>query len=249
MDATTPTSSRASRIAAYALGAFICVELVYLPLSNLLQRVPRRMPPLPDEMLSRYQREGGSTVSEPAQSAIDAVGSASDRWGELTGQHQCWSLFAPRFGPNGTFLTLQVTASDGPTSELRSRFEPGDPDDYVRFDVMHYRLFYREMSYAQIYWTWQPDSFATRGEEWRDVIREYTTTSRRSLAAYVRWRLAEEYSGPAVREVIVAVRVFPPSPRDTGPRPDPVTIPIARWTPDRPEALAAYDPVRQTFDD
>jgi hypothetical protein len=236
-----------ARVTSYLLGGFVCVQLVYLPLSNLLQRVPRRMDPLPDEMLARYDREGRATAVEPVQCAIDAVGTASDRWGELTGQTQCWSLFAPRFGRAGTFLTLQVRSADGTTTELRSRFEPADPDDYVRFDLPHYRLFYREMSYANIYWTWEPDSFETRGEEWREVIRDYVTTYRRSLSAYVRWRLAEAYAGRPVRDVTVAVRVFLPPKPGVSPRPEPVTIPMARWVPDRPDVLAAYDPEMRTF--
>jgi hypothetical protein len=141
-----------------------------------------------------------------------------------------------------------VTADDGTTTELRSRFEPADPNDYVRFDLTHYRLFYREMSYAQIYWTWQEDSFETRGDEWRDVIRDYATTFRRSLSAYVRWRLAEDYTGPNVRDVTVAVRIFlPPKRGGTSPRPEPVTIPMVRWGPERPEGLGAYDPVTGKF--
>src|SRR5437660_1550925 len=35
------------RIASYLLGLFVCAELVYLPLSNVLQRVPRQVPPRP----------------------------------------------------------------------------------------------------------------------------------------------------------------------------------------------------------
>jgi hypothetical protein len=236
------------RVVSYLLGAFVCIQIIYLPLANVIQRVPRRMPPLPDEVLVRLQREGQVTSSEPVQSAIDAIGTATDRWGELTAQSQGWSLFAPRFGTAGTFLTLQVTASDGTTTELRSRFEPEDPNDYMRFDLAHYRLFYREMSFALIYWTWDADSFDTRGEEWRDVIHEYATTFRRSLSTYVRWRLAEEYSGPAVREVTVAVRVFlPPKPGGTSPRPEPVTVPMARWVPERPDGLEAFDPVTSRF--
>jgi hypothetical protein len=243
-----PRRPLSARIASYLLGAFVCIELVYLPLANFIQRVPRQMPPLPDEQLARYQVEGQATDSESMQSAIDSVGTATDRWGELTAQSQGWSLFAPRFGTSGVFLTLQVMADDGTTTELRSRFEPPDTNDYIRFDLTHYRHFYREMSYAQVYWTWQDDSFATRGVEWRDVIREYTTTYRRSLSAYVRWRLAKEYAGPAVREVIVAVRVLPPPKGgESSPRPAPVTVPMARWAPDQPERLDSYDPMTRTF--
>src|SRR5687768_7805683 len=132
-------TSRLTRVASYLLGAFVCLQLVYLPLANLIQRVPRRMPPLPDELLTRRDREGRATDSEAVQSAIDATGAACDRYGELTAQSQGWSLFAPRFGANGTFLTLQVTHPDGTTSELRSRFEPDNPDDYVRYDLTNYR--------------------------------------------------------------------------------------------------------------
>src|SRR5215210_2943156 len=122
-------SPRLTRLASYLLGAFVCIELVYLPLSNATQRVPRRMAPLPDELLTRFDREGRVTEVESVQSAIDATGTACDRWGELTAQAQGWSLFAPRFGENGTFVTLQVTGTDGTTGELRSQFEPADPDD------------------------------------------------------------------------------------------------------------------------
>jgi len=236
------------RIASFLLGVFVCIQIIYLPLANVMQRVPRRMPPLPEEVLVRLQHEGQATTSEPVQSTIDAIGTATERWGELTAQGQGWSLFAPRFGAAGTFLTLQVTSTDGTTTELRSRFEPKDPQDYIRFDLTHYRLFYREMSFALIYWTWEADSFETRGEEWRDVIREYAMTFRRSLSAYVRWRLAEDYSGAEVRDVTVAVRVFlPPKPGGTSPRPEPLTIPMARWAPEQPGSLAAWDPVTGMF--
>jgi hypothetical protein len=234
-----------TRVASYLLGAFVCIELVYLPLSNVIQRVPRRMAPLPDELLTRFDREGQATP-EPVQSAIDATGTACDRWGELTAQAQGWSLFAPRFGENGTFVTLQVTAADGTTTELRSRFEPADPDDFVRLDLTNHRLFNREGSYAIIYATWTPESFAARGEDWRQAIRETVTTYRRSLSAYVRWRLREEYAGLEVREVVVAVRVFLPP--KGGTRPPALAIPLAKWVPERPDPLVPFDPVTGRFD-
>ncbi|HKB02441.1 MAG TPA: hypothetical protein VKD90_09480 [Gemmataceae bacterium] len=238
-------SPRLTRVASCLLGVFVCIELVYLPLSNAIQRVPRRMAPLPDELLTRFDREGRVTDVEPVQSTIDVTGTACDRWGQLTAQGQGWSLFAPRFGENGAFVTLHVTATDGTTTELRSRFEPADPDDFVRLDLTNHRLFNREGSYAIVYAMWTPDSFAARGEDWRRAIAETVTTFRRSLSAYVRWRLREEYTGPAVREVAVAVRVFlPPS---NGTRPPPLAIPVAKWVPDRPDQLVPFDPVTGTF--
>src|SRR5215510_7072897 len=103
-----------TRLTRYLLGTFICVQLVYLPLANILERIPRSPDPLPDEILGRRnQREGRAVNSDSVQSTIDTVGVACDRWADGTGQTQGWSLFAPRFGEAGTFLTLIVTAKDG----------------------------------------------------------------------------------------------------------------------------------------
>jgi hypothetical protein len=68
---------------------------------------------------------------------------------------------------------------------------------------------------------------------------------RRSLSAYVRWRLREDYPDRPVREVVVAVRVFL-SPKG-GTRPPAVAVPLARWVPDRPDELAPFDPVTGRF--
>ena len=233
------------RFASRLLGAVVCAQLLYLPLANFLQRVPRQMPPLPDEILGRLQREGPATGSDAGQAVIDAAGTACDRYGEATAQGQNWSLFAPRFGEAGTFLTLAVTTADGPV-ELRSRFEPADPDHYVRFGLADYRVFYREMSYALVYSTWTPTEFVEHGPDWQQAVREHVAAFRHTLPAYVRWRLDRELPGVVVREVVVAVRVFPPPPPGQT-RPAPVTLPLARWVAARPGELTAYDPVTQLF--
>lgn len=228
------------RIASYLIGAFVCVQLVYLPLANFIQRVPRQADPLPDEIPSLLRIEGRANDSDAVQGAIDGAGKASDRWAQVTGQGQGWSLFAPRFGEAGTFLTLEVLTGAGDRTELRSRFEPADPSHYVRFDVLNYRLFYREMSYALFYSTWTPDSFATQGGEWRTDIRDFVTTYRRSMSAYVRWRVETELPGADPREVRINIRVFlPPKPGETA-RPAPIAVPFARWTPNE---LMPFDPM------
>jgi hypothetical protein len=52
-------------------------------------------------------------------------------------------------------------------------------------------------------------------------------------------------AGVEAREVIVAVRVHLP-PKD-GQRPAPVVVPLAQWTPERPDELVPFDPVKGTF--
>jgi hypothetical protein len=234
----------ATRLASYFLGAFLCVEMLYIPLANFIQLIPREPAPLPEEISGRLQREGQATDVEPVQAAIDNTGHACDSWGEATGQGQGWSLFAPRFGEAGTFLTLDVLSDDGTRTELRSQFEPADPDHYVRFDVMNYRLFYREMSYALIYSTWTPESFAKQGEEWRQVLRKHVTTFRSSLSAYVLWWSKSERPDTNPIEVTISVRVILP-PRNDQPRPKPEVVPLARW---RENQLVPFDPIRGRFE-
>jgi hypothetical protein len=237
--------ARLQRLASYLLGAFVCAELIYIPLTNILQRIPRQVPLLPVEILGRLQVEGRATNSDTGQAVIDATGTACDRWGEATAQGQNWSLFAPRFGEAGTFLTLEVMTADGPV-ELRSRFEPGDPNHYVRFNLVDYRIFYREMSYAFAYTNWTSESYAERREEWREAIHDHVAAFRHTLPAYVRLRLERELPGVSVREVIVAVRVFLP-PKPSGPRPAPVKLALAKWVPERPGEVLAFDVVSEKF--
>jgi len=233
------------RIASYLIGLFVCVQLAYLPLANILQRIPRRPDPLPDEILGRHQREGRASDSDSIQTILDTTGKSCDRWAEATGQAQGWSLFSPRFGEAGTFLTLDVTAADGSHAELRSRFEPSDPSHYIRYDVVNYRLFYREMSYALIYAHWTPDSFSTQADEWRLAIRHHVSAFRRSLSAYVRWRAATESPDLLIQKITIHVRVFlPPEPGDDAPRPAPILVPLAQWS---SGALVPYDPVAGDF--
>lgn len=237
------------QIARYLLGAFICVELAYLPLANFLQRVPRHPSPLPEEIISRFpQREGEATSSELIQSGIDTVGIGCDRWAESTGQGQGWSLFAPRFGEAGTFLTLQAITKDGTRTQLRSRFEPADPSNYIRYDVLNYRSYYREMSYALIYGNWTEASFANEPEAWREAIREHVRAFRRSLTAFVHWRFATELPSSEIKEVLINVRVFlPPNPDDDSARPAPIEVPLAKWTSNDPTELFPFNPITSQF--
>ena len=230
------------RLPSYLVGVFVCAQLVYLPLSNLLLAVPREPAPATPEFLDAYQAEGRVSRYDAVQQPVEAVGDLCSRYGELTCQPQGWALFAPRFGPAGAFLTLRATTADG-TTELRSTFEPADPAHYIRFNLVDYRPYYREMGYAILYSTWTPDAFATDGEAWRKEIADHVRTFRRSMAAYVRWRLTE--AGLAnVREIVVGVRVFPGTePGAAGPRPAPVFVPLGLWDPDRPDHVRAFDPV------
>src|SRR5436309_290480 len=80
------------------LGLFILWELFYLPASNLIKFAPLRLPEHHGETNDDIQLRGRAYRVDVAQSALDALGTVLIRWGELSGQIQGWSLFAPNFG-------------------------------------------------------------------------------------------------------------------------------------------------------
>src|SRR5207245_4170557 len=78
------------------LGWFILFQLVYIPGANVLKFLPATLPPRRDEFDDNIQLPGRLRLSA-LQPVLDSAVAASDRWGELTGQTQGWSLFAPHF--------------------------------------------------------------------------------------------------------------------------------------------------------
>jgi hypothetical protein len=235
-----------TRLISYLLGGFICWELVFLPLSNFWLLVPREMPPLPSEILSQYQRTGRATPNDTVQAGAEAVGQVSDAWAYGTGQIPGWLLFAPVFPEAGAFLNMRLETADGQIAERRSPFEPEDAARYVRFQPVEHRLFNREILYAIVYAGWKPDSFRTRGPEWKDAINEHVLAFRPSLCRYVQWQIREwKAANPeaAVTRVLIGVRVYGTNPIGADPiRAEPVLVPLARWDADKPDDLTAYDP-------
>ena len=72
--------------------------------------------------------------------------------------------------PRGERLSLQIDASllasprTVATIDNRALEHGRRLAQTVRFDVLNYRLFYREMSYALVYSLWTPDSFEKEGK-------------------------------------------------------------------------------------
>ena len=250
MTPTAPAPAPLTRWTSRAIGLFICVELIYLPLSNCMLLVPREVPPAPDELYVSYQEKGRVSRFDTVQAVPEGLGRICDRYGEFALKPQGWALFAPTFGGTGVFLTLHVEGADGAFHELPSRFEPADPSRYLQLILKDYRLFYRELPWAMIYSSWRPGMFESHGEEFRDGVAEVVHNFRKSMWNYVRWRLKESGLDPAgVSRVNVMVRAYPPrEPGDTGPRPAPQLIPLARWHPDRPGAMEPWNPVTGQFD-
>jgi hypothetical protein len=167
------------------LGAFILFELIYLPAANFIKLVPLRLPESRGELDDDIQLRGKAYV-EPVQWALDGLGTAMCRWGELTGQAQGWALFAPHFGHQASLPAVGVTAA-----LLQSPFIPADPHVYFRLPGPSCRLFNYEYRLALLYWTWTEESYRERREEWDRAPGERVHRQKRSMLAYMRWRVGK----------------------------------------------------------
>jgi hypothetical protein len=240
------------------LGMFVLFQVVFLPLANLMQFVPRELPAEKGELNIHVQREGTVSNQRWLQEGINGLGSALDRWSELSGQGQVWSLFAPDFGKQSIFPEVQFNAANGQLWRvtIRSKRIPGDPAHYFRWPSSSSRPASYEFLLTSVYWYYTPESLEARPNEWRDAVLGRVREQQRSLQAYFRLqvRLLRMTSKdiPDPDEVILRVRIIPsPEPGSTIARPA-LTMPLARWFPGKfpdPDFLPveAYDPVAKQF--
>lgn len=232
------------------LGLFVLFQLIYLPLSNLMQFVPREKPERTGGDI-QLQREGTATAVRPVQEAINGVGTFIDRYGEASGQAQVWSLFAD-FGKQSIYPIVEFEFGAGDERFLM-RNEPvlmrSNPQRYLRWPGASSRLMSYEFLLAVVYWRYSEQSLEQRGPEWRDALREHVQGEQKSLQAYFRFQLAilkrVHPELPEPRAGVLKVVVHPsPKPGERN-RPPAFTLPLARWSPGSP--IAAYDPIEKKF--
>jgi hypothetical protein len=240
------------------LGLFVLFQLLYLPLANLIQLVPREMPTRQGELDSPVQREGTATSCRTIQEAVDGLGDAVDRWGECSGQTQRWSLFAPDVGQQSCFPVIVcycVGQRDFATLTIKPE-NAAESGPYCRWPSPLSRRFAYESLLAVIYRNFSAGSLAEHGDEWRWAVRQRVRDQQKSLEAYFRWNLAlfqKRYPDePFPIEMILKVLVSPaPKPGEVA-RPPSFEIPLARWFPSRAPSqeylsVEAYDPVTGEF--
>ncbi len=253
----TPTARRFTNGQIW-LGLFVVWQLFFMLAANgvdLLQRlglVAREIEPaIPSKAVGRFT-EGGHVLE-----FLDGVGYLTARWGQLTGQPQGWSLYAPFIRREITFLALELhfDSSQEPV-KLLSANEPADPGHFFRvaksrLHQYEYRIEIALPSYAGK----TPEELA---EIWRTLIQDRVQRDWRYLLAYAKYRLTgwqKEHPGlPPPREVILSVRVYRIPPPGTEPWMwiGPEERPIARWRPGAPTdgehlPLEAFDPVTKQF--
>lgn len=246
-----PASSFILPPSSFLLGAFICFQLVYLPVANVIKLIPLQLPESNGELDDDIQLRG-QALPEPVQVLFDAAGGVCQRWGELTGQSQGWSLFAPQFGhqaslPVVTLAKIDPDAGRSINHSIVSRFIPADPGRWFRLPEPSCRLFNFEYRLALLYWIWSRESFADQPEAWRAAASRRVMRQQRSMQAYMAWRqrqFMEEYGRPT-NELILSARQIADG-KVTG------EFNLSRWVQrDRPHplflSLQAWDPVDQVW--
>jgi len=226
------------------LGAFICLQVVFLPLANFIQFVPRPMPPATGELDMHIQREGVATSIAPLQTAIDVVSDAVDRYGEVSGQAQAWSLFAPDYPKQSVFPIVEIFHTEDRMpmrSTYASHLKPRDPDRYFRWPGQMSRLGGYDYLLAVVFANYTDRSFRERPDEWRQAVFDRVRQQQRSLEANFRltWKLHREVSphSDAPTAMFLYIQIIPSPEPGSDERAAPFVLPLARWQPG-----AAVDP-------
>lgn len=224
------------RLCSCLLGAFICLQLVYLPTANILKLVPLRKPAPRGELVDDPQFRAQSDRTDLLV-PLDFVGAACDRWGELTGQPQGWSLFAPYYGRMASLPVVVLVWRDPPREvRLPSRFAPADserpggrpPEPACRLYLFEYRM-------AVAGWSWDPRPLDEQSITLAKNAGSQADRMRYSILAYLHWslnRYRTAHSDERVPDVVeLRAALYPAPDPATGVRPAVRDLPIAAWEP------------------
>lgn len=236
------------------LGFFVVFQFVYLPLSNYIKMVPVRIPEQHGELTDDQQRRRADTAPcrEPFQTIVDTTSWCCSRWADVSGQIQCWALFAS-CSERASFPIVELHWPDDQRREpvrITSHFQPSDATNYFFWPEPCCRVWNYEYRMTVFHMA------ATRkllpdDEQYRRLCLENVRDMRRSMSAYLRFKvdryLAAHPGTPRPDHATLLARIMPnPSPgqsyRD---RPPAFDVPVARWVPD--SILQAWDTTKQVF--
>ena len=235
------------------LGVFIVAQLLFLFSANLLGFLQDTRPRMTD-----WQRHIAETIAPgwphakgPAWNLASHLAKADRIWGELTGQTQSWSLFAPIIGRECVFPALEVRWHDADPAELvLSDNEPPEPNHFIRIGNYRMRRYESNLCVALT-----PDADETPEQthtRWRDAIRQHATDYAQIIRGYLRWRLdqimARRPGRDVPRQVTLVMRRYHINDYGAGPPywDGPFTVPVAR-TQGNGETLEWFDPAEKRY--
>jgi hypothetical protein len=248
-----------------ALGLFVVWQFLFLLSSNLLsvedavRAALHKSPPVQRVAPDLFDGKGA------AHATLRAVERVTERWAELTGQAQCWQLFAPDVADVIPFLAVELRWDDdrlpraaartagrappAPPVLLPSENEPADPGRFFRAGRFRLRRYETTLDLAPA----PGRPFDPRGEDWAAAVERDVRAGAEPMLAYLRWRLAAFRRArpdlPPPTQVVLHVRLYrvPPPPGPTPWRWEYLgQHRVARWLPGAP-VPAGYLPV-ETYD-
>lgn len=244
----------------WLVGLFALWQIVFIPLANAWEWLPRRPTPADDyPERSTTQRWGRFTDSDFVQGASERAGDVFAFWAELTGQDQGWNMFTPDFPPHTVVPVAELRFADGTAARVESRFSPAAPErPGMRWPLIHDREFNYEANITMMGWHATPEAVANRPDHWRG-LPERVRENQELISHWLKWK-ANVYrranpDAPAPTEVVLVFRYIPtPLPDDPrgAPRRPTFERPFAKWFPDGPREpgllpLEGYDPVANRF--
>ena len=258
MPALTTTPNFSQRL----LGLFIGVQILFLLCGNFLPLLPHGVPDA-DEITDDTTMPGRMFQNETLQQTLTIAGTATRRYGELTGQMQGWSLFAPLVAPQATFLVTELHWNGDeqlpPRSvEIVSDFHPKNPQHYFHLPRTDCRLVNYEFRLSQSLWYLTDKSLAEQPQFWQEWVNRRVSRQWKSLRAYLnfqqqRYLTAHPDERPA-DELRLIVRTYPiPAPELHTESPLPaIDRPLVRWLPEASYSagvlpLEAFDPVTRRY--
>lgn len=231
--------------AAWLLGFFIVGEALFLLLSPALKMFPVRSPPEQGELTFHVQQQGTVTDIELLQQTLDGAAWVVQFWAQLTAHSQDWALFTAPPPEYVGFPTVELHFADGTTAEIRSAFEPRDPDHFVRWPGTATRQFNYEHALM---------IFVQRGYptgQWLQWWRFAAERQQKSRAAYLQWRITQYHqehpqtpplTAAVLKARLIAVLPTGHAPRERGPTWE---VPLIRWR--SGEVWEVFNPERRAF--
>jgi hypothetical protein len=248
-----PELRRRPSLSERALGWFVIFQLIAIPLGSYIKLIPVRYPEHRGELNGELQARiaDSAQVREPTQTILDTTAAALTRWGEVSGQSQCWALFAS-FGVQAAMPVVELHWRDRAPVTLSCYFEPKDPSRYFYWPEPICRLFNFEYRTVVYYWACRPTDITSNPDLHRRETMRTAHDQRRSTTAYLKWkyeRYRREHPGTPPPDVMVLkARILPAPPpggrRDE--RPASYEVPVARWK-FADNSYEVWDPIANVF--
>src|SRR5258707_10049903 len=178
------------------LGLFILAQMMFLPVANLLGFLPTLRDNLRNTGWAQALAPDWLDKKGRGEEILAKANDISQRWQEMTGQPENWSLFAPDVADDIWFVRVEMNWQDGDSSAPEAQIqsisfisdnEPPDPNHFFRLG--HFRIRRYEMAVEVHLFKEEDKTPEERAADWRDKIREKVRKDWDNIQAYLRYRL------------------------------------------------------------